>query len=136
VVYTAPPQPPDHNDPEAYIRIYVTPVGTNYDNALSRYVGIRLVQPATIYVPGSPVAQFSYTPSSPRTAQDVFFDGSLSIDPDGSIVSYQWSYDDGDFETGMTQYHDFVKAGTYNVTLTVTDNAGNKASTTRLVTVQ
>jgi PKD repeat protein len=82
------------------------------------------------------VAQFSYTPSSPRTAQDVFFDGSLSIDPDGSIVSYQWSYDDGDFENGMTQYHDFVKAGTYNVTLTVTDNAGNKASTTRLVTVQ
>ncbi len=136
VVYTAPPQPPDHNDPETVIRIYIVPVGVNFDNATSRSVSIRLVQPATIYVPGSPVARFSYTPSSPRVNQDVLFDGSASTDPDGSIVSYQWSYDDGDFETGITQLHDFLTARTYNVTLTVTDNAGNKASTTRLVTVQ
>ncbi len=135
VVYTAPPQPPDHNDPEALVRIYITPVGTNYDNATYRSVSIRLVQPGTIYVPGAPIAQFTYTPSSPRALQNVFFDGTLSSDTDGTVVNYQWSYGDGDFETGSTQYHDFLAAGTYNVTLTVTDNSGNRASTTRIITV-
>lgn len=136
VVYTAPPQPPDHNDPEVLVRIYVTPVGNNFDNAWSWSAAIRLVQPSTIYVPGSPTAQFVYTPSSPTRGQYVFFDGSLSADPDGYIVSYQWSYGDGESETGQTQDHDFVNPGSYNVTLTVTDNAGNRASTTRILNVQ
>lgn len=136
VVYTAPPRSPDNNDPESVlVQIYITPVGVNYDNTVSRFVSVRLVKPGTIYVPGTPVAQFSYTPPAPVKGQNVFFDGTYSADSDGSIVSYQWTYGDGDMETGPTQYHDFVAAGTYNVTLTVTDNAGNRASTTRIVTV-
>lgn len=135
VSYTAPQSLFGDATPEEYIRIYVTPVGTNFDNANARSVSIRLVPPATIYTPGSPVASFTYAPASPKVGQDVSFNGSGSTDPDGSIVQYQWTYGDGDVEYGETQLHDFAQAGTYNVILTVTDNSGNKASTTRTITV-
>jgi len=133
-VYTAPEGLFGDATPEAYVRIYVWPVGTNFDNANPRSVSIRLVAPATIYAPGSPVASFAYSPLDPKAGQDVYFNASASTDPDGRIVQYQWTYGDGDVEYGVTQIHDFPK-GTFNVVLTVTDNSGKKASTTRTVTV-
>jgi chitodextrinase len=135
VVYTAPKGAFGDATPEALVRVFVTPVGTNYDSASSRSVSIRLVAPSTIYVPGSPVASFTYSPANPKAGQDVYFNASTSTDSDGSIVDYQWTYGDGDVEYGVTQIHDFANAGTYNVVLTVTDNAGNKASTTRTIVV-
>jgi chitodextrinase len=135
LVYTAPASPPGQSNPETVVRIHATPVGTNFDNANSWSVTIRLVQPAIIYVPGSPFPQFTFAPSAPKAGQDVSFDASGSSDPDGFIVKYQWTYGDGDTEFGETQLHDFPKAGTYSVTLTVTDNAGNRASTSRTITV-
>jgi PKD repeat protein len=135
VTYTAPRGLFGDSTPEELIRIYVTPVGANFDNANPRSVSIRLVAPATIYVPGSPVASFAYSPINPKAGQDVFFNASTSSDPDGRIVEYQWTYGDGDIEYGVTQTHDFPNAGTYNVILTVTDNSGKKASTTRTVIV-
>lgn len=135
VVYTAPPQPPDWNDPEQLVVIWVEPVGSNYDNTVGRSVSLRLVRPGTIIVPGAPFAEFTYSPSSPRVGVDVFFDAQTSRDGDGYITSYQWDYADGDRETGVTQLHDFPAPGTYNVTLTVTDNAGLRSSRTRIITV-
>lgn len=135
VVYTAPKGEFGDATPEALIRIYLIPVGTNFDNANPRSVSIRLVAPATIYVPGSPTPSFSFYPPSAKVGENVSFNASASKDPDGSIVEYQWVYGDGDIEYGVTQVHDFPKAGTYNVILTVTDNAGNKASTTRPLTI-
>jgi hypothetical protein len=136
VVYTAPPAPPDFNDPDPVVQIVATPIGQDYGNAFSRFVQIRLVRPGTIYVPGSPFANFSYSPSSPAVGQLVQFDGSFSEDPDGSIVEYQWSWDDGEIEFGVTQDHDFLAARDYNVTLTVTDNSGKTASLTRTIRVR
>jgi PKD repeat protein len=51
-------------------------------------------------------------------------------------VSYEWDYGDGDRESGITQSHDFTAAGDYQVTLTVTDDSGLKASRTRVISVQ
>lgn len=135
VTYTAPQSVFGDATPEEYIRIYVTPVGTNFDNANARSVSLRLVAPATIYSPGSPIASFTFSPTNPKAGQDVYFNASASGDPDGSIAQYQWTYGDGDVEYGQTQVHDFANVGTYNVILTVTDNSGNKASTTRSVVV-
>lgn len=135
VTYTAPQGAFGDSTPEELIRIYVTPVGSNFDNANPRSVSIRLVPPSTIYVPGSPVASFLYSPINPKAGQDVFFNASASSDPGGKIVEYQWTYGDGDVEYGVTQVHDFPNAGAYNVILTVTDNSGKKASTTRTVIV-
>src|SRR6266436_2901576 len=68
------------------------------------------------------------------------FNGNSSSDPDGTITGYSWSF--GDPNSGSnnsssvaTPTHTYATAGTYNVTLTVTDNAGatNRTSTTATI---
>ncbi len=55
----------------------------------------------------------------------VKVDGSASSDPDGTIASYQWAFGDGTTATGVSpEPHLYATPGTYNVTLTVTDNSG------------
>ncbi|WP_109505942.1 PKD domain-containing protein [Nocardioides speluncae] len=79
----------------------------------------------------SPVADFSATPSE----LSVSVDGTDSDDPDGSIASYAWNFGDGNTDTGPTASHTYAASGTYNVTLTVTDNQGATDSITKPVTV-
>ncbi|WP_448549873.1 PKD domain-containing protein [Thalassotalea fusca] len=52
------------------------------------------------------------------------FDGSSSQDTDGTITSYQWNFGDGSSSTGINANHSYAASGTYNVSLTVTDNEG------------
>lgn len=63
------------------------------------------------------------------------FDSAGSADPDGSIVSYAWAFGDGTTGTGASVGHTYAAAGDYTATLTVTDNLGATASTTRTVSV-
>ncbi|MFE3845557.1 NosD domain-containing protein [Thermoplasmatota archaeon] len=55
----------------------------------------------------------------------VQFDGSGSYDPDGTILSYEWDFGDGDYGTGMITNHIYDRVGIYTVILTVTDNDGS-----------
>jgi PKD repeat protein len=59
-------------------------------------------------------------------------DATESNDPDGTISKYSWSFGDGENGTGTTISHTYTVAGTYDATLTVTDNSGatDMASTT------
>jgi|1186.fasta_scaffold26682_1 hypothetical protein len=77
----------------------------------------------------SPIAAFN--PPSCVAGSDCTFDGGASSDPDGSIVSYSWSFG----ATGVTATHKFADAGTFNVTLTVKDNKGKTNAVTKSVTV-
>ncbi|MDR6973160.1 PKD domain-containing protein [Leifsonia shinshuensis] len=65
----------------------------------------------------------------------VAVDGSASRDPDGSIASWAWNFGDGGTASGVTAGHTYATAGTYTVSLVVTDNRGATATTTRSVTV-
>jgi len=67
----------------------------------------------------------------------VMFDGSASYDNMG-IASYTWTFDDGGSRTlsGPTPSYRFETAGTFGVTLTVTDLDGNEATATLVVTVR
>ena len=65
----------------------------------------------------------------------VTFDASGSSDPDGTIVSYDWNFGDGATGSGINSAHTYGAAGTYNVTLTVTDDRGGSATATSQVTV-
>jgi PKD repeat protein len=62
-----------------------------------------------------------------------FTDG--SSDSDGSVTGWAWDF--GDELSGSTQNpsHTYEAAGTYTVTLTVTDNGGARGSTSKQVTV-
>ena len=70
--------------------------------------------------------------------QNVSLNGSGSSDPDGTISSYAWDFGDG--SAGSPQVvpginHTYAATGIYTVTLTVTDNRGETASDTALITV-
>lgn len=60
----------------------------------------------------------------------VYFDGSNSKDPDGSILSYKWSFGDGSTASGETASHTYSEPGDYTVTLTVKDNRNAEDSDT------
>jgi len=60
----------------------------------------------------------------------VSFDGSASRDKDGTLAQYDWNFGDGKFGSGQTPSNTYAVAGTYNVTLTVTDDGGLSSSDT------
>ncbi|MEE8104605.1 MAG: PKD domain-containing protein [Planctomycetota bacterium] len=65
----------------------------------------------------------------------ISFDGSGSSDPDGTIVSYAWTFGDGNTASGASVNHTYADNGSYTVTLTVTDDTGGTDSDNALVTV-
>jgi len=65
----------------------------------------------------------------------IAFSSNGSIDSDGSIARYDWSFGDGSTSTSPNPNHSYTKAGVFTVTLTVTDNEGETASDTAIVTV-
>ena len=80
-----------------------------------------------------PVASFTATPSSGAAPLNVSFNASGSSDVDGTVASYSWNFEELGSGSGQTINKTFP-AGTFVVTLTVTDNLGATSSTTRSVT--
>lgn len=58
-----------------------------------------------------------------------------AYDPNGFITSYVWSFGDGNGAQGSRVTHSYGTAGSYTVTLTVTDNVGQSASSTKSIVV-
>ena len=118
------------------VDIFVTPVGTNFNNAVSRSASLRLVPRGTIVVPSNLQPAFTFSPATPGERQTVLFDGSTSTAPaNNPIVSYMWNFDDGSTASGRSVGHAFNAGGTYVVTLTVADSLGRVAQTSQSVTV-
>jgi PKD repeat protein len=63
----------------------------------------------------------------------ITFGSTGSRDPDGTIASYAWNFGDGTTGTGAQVTKTFSTPGTYNVTLTVTDNRGGKGTATTTI---
>jgi PKD repeat protein len=85
---------------------------------------------------GLPTASFVFSPSNPGIGEEIAFNGAASaaIAP-RSIVKYDWQFGTDRTGSGMVVFKTYDTPGTYNVTLTVTDDAGNKATATQGVTV-
>ena len=63
------------------------------------------------------------------------FDAFSSSDTDGSIVSYAWTFGDGDTASGVAPANNYLFPGDYVVTLTVTDDDGATDVATSTLTV-
>jgi hypothetical protein len=68
-------------------------------------------------------------------AQLVELNGSGSSDSDGTIVSYVWSLDGAQIATGPTPTVGPFPVGSHMITLTVTDDQGDSATDTMILTV-
>ncbi|NAZ81401.1 PKD domain-containing protein, partial [Kineococcus sp. R8] len=79
----------------------------------------------------APTAAFTSTAADLVAA----FDASTSADADGTVASYAWTFGDQTSGTGQKPSHTYAAAGTYPVTLTVTDDDGATGTVTRDVTV-
>lgn len=77
-----------------------------------------------------PEASFSVDDATPAIGQEVQFTDVSYHDP----VEWYWSFGDGGISTFQNPTHTYTVAGTYTVTLTVSNNGG-KDSTTCTVTV-
>lgn len=75
----------------------------------------------------APVAKMADLGALKKSAA-IAFDARASYDPDGEIVSHVWDFGDGTKAEGANPSKTFTKAGTYNVKLTVTDDAGVSTS--------
>ena len=65
------------------------------------------------------------------------FDGSGSFDLDGDITGFEWDFGDGSSDSDSPVVtHIYTTAGTFTVTLTVTDNDGKQATDQAIITVQ
>ena len=79
-----------------------------------------------------PTAAFT----SSNTDLAASFDGTGSSDTDGTVASYSWNFGDNTAAgTGSKPSHTYTAAGTYTVTLTVTDDAGATDTVSHDVTV-
>lgn len=79
----------------------------------------------------APTASFTVTCTELRC--DV--DASASSDPDGTITDHAWTFGDGSTAAGVTTGHTYATPGSYTIELTVEDDDGVTATTSRTVTV-
>ena len=80
----------------------------------------------------TPIAAVTAT----NTGATFTFSAAGSADSDGAVTGFTWSFGDGSAPaTGEQVVHEYAAAGTYTVTLTVTDDDGASTTATREVVV-
>ena len=137
VVYTAPAFPEGSSGSGTTIEIVATNVGTNAQTAQSQSVAINLIPPGVILpAGGEPIASFVVSPTPVSVGVTARFDATSSVPGLNSarLTAYSWSFGDGSGANTSVANHAFAAAGTYSVTLTVTNDRGFSASSTQSVT--
>ena len=127
-----------------------TPTTTHQYNASGTYNatltvtdsnGLSHKSPAQAVLVGAgigPTASFVFSPTAPQINQTVFFNGTGSTaGPGHQIVRYDWDFGAGSRRSGTdaTVSKAYDDPGAYTVVLTVTDEVGQTAQATRIVSV-
>jgi PKD repeat protein len=98
-----------------------------------------ITKPVTVAAPANLPPTASFSVPSCGIGVECQFDASPSTDTDGQVVAAHWEFGDptspNNTADGLVATHIYGAAGTYNVTLTVTDNGGATGTTTQSVTV-
>ncbi len=109
-------------------------VTDNQKKSSTIFTPIIISEPATINEP--PVAQLSASSDIGAIPMEVTFSGATSTDPEEGPLNFTWNFGDGTTVQGMTVTHTFTSKDRYNVTLTVTDDAGASSSASTTITAQ
>ena len=78
----------------------------------------------TVNANQAPTAVANATPAGGQAPLIVNFSSALSADADGTIVSRSWNFGDGNGSSAANPQYTYGAAGTFDVTLTITDDNG------------
>jgi PKD repeat protein len=81
-----------------------------------------------------PIARIS-GPSQGMIGVPLQFDGTLSNDTDGLVISWFWEFGDGTNSTSSQPTHTYNEVNTYQIRLTVTDDSQKKSNTTSQIII-
>lgn len=106
---------------------------------VASYEGVAAATTVTITAaagnqPPTARANGPYTTRWPSTS--ISFSSAGSTDADGTIASYLWTFGDGTTSTSANPVKAYATTGTYDVTLTVTDDDGATATSGTTATVR
>jgi PKD repeat protein len=127
--------------PGKEVWVTIEPVGQNYITVVPVHAVIKVTPPPVLRLGAdSPIADVTYTPSSPTVGQLVLFDASTSTPAPGhSIASYFWDFGDNrpyaNDEHGSDASHAYAAPGSYTMVLGVTDETGHSNSTFKTIVV-
>lgn len=106
-----------------YINLSVNATQNQDENESGPTTPSTPTTPPTTITNKAPIADASAgEPYQGYVNQPITFDGSKSYDPDGKIISWNWTFEDGNSGTGEVITHTYTQVGSYMVVLTVTDN--------------
>jgi len=102
------------------------------------------IKPVAVYPEFGPVANFTYTPTTPLVNQTITFNASScqlgwskTLGDYSPIINYHWNFSDGTvIDTAQPSItHNYTCPGNYTVTLTITDSVGRTDKTSILIQV-
>jgi len=84
-----------------------------------------------------PIADFTYTPTSPYVFETVVFNASTSSGGSGNIISYTWDFGDGNITTinSSVVTYEYDIEGNYTVTLIIETDIGLNATTSKNISI-
>ena len=113
---------------------YVVTLTVTDQNGLSDASSARIQVSEPEPTPAEPPTATIQASAEAQVGEGVTFDGSQS-QSSNPIVNYAWDFGDRTQGNGAVVEHVYAQSGVYNVTLTVTDNAGQMDATTTQITI-
>jgi len=110
-----------------------TSPGNSYNVTLTitndRGLTATATQAVSVDASPAPSGDWVFSPSTPNVGDTVFFNADAVKPAAGHrIVQYTWNFGDGSSVDGVQATHVFLVAATYQVTLSATDDAGQKTT--------
>jgi len=113
----------------------VTAVGYRFDSSFDSEIHY-------VNVGADPFPKITIVPPKPLPGEDVKIDGSQSFDPDGEIISYNWSFYNEKNPNDIiylgkekTIYHKWENQGIYHIILNIIDDKGNNNTLEKVIHV-